>query len=225
MLNKKGAVPIKSGFTLIEILIAIFILGTVLTTVYAAYTGTFRIVKDTQYTDDIYSMARRAMKRMTVDLESVCSYRDSFKFATGEIEKEDFMELSFLSSAHLDFYDERSSGIASISYFIVEDSEKEGYVLKRKDELYRDKAEGAEEKISREGGYILCDRLQSLIYKFYDDGGEEYDSWDSESDLKTQNGKTPIVVSIQMNFTDPDDKDRPYRFMTKVFLPVQQGNK
>jgi prepilin-type N-terminal cleavage/methylation domain-containing protein len=89
MLNKKGSVPIKNGFTLVEILIAIFILTTVLTTIYAAYTGTFRIVKDTQYTDDIYSMARRAMKRMTVDLESVCSYRDSFKFATGEIEKED----------------------------------------------------------------------------------------------------------------------------------------
>jgi len=33
----------RNGFTLIEILIAIFILATVLTTVYAAYTGTFRI--------------------------------------------------------------------------------------------------------------------------------------------------------------------------------------
>jgi len=97
--------------------------------------------------------------------------------------------------------------------------------LKRNDELYRDKAEEAEEEESRAGGYILCEGLQSLTYTFYDNSGEEYDSWDSESDLKTQNGKAPTVVSIQMNFTNPDDKDRPYRFMTKVFLPVQQGNK
>jgi len=210
----------KNGFTLIEILIAIFILATVLTTVYAAYTGTFRIVKDTEYADDIYSMARTAMNRMAKDIESVCIYRSSFKFASGEIEKEDFMELSFLSSAHLNFYDERSSGIAAISYLVVEDDEKDGCVLKRKDELYRNKLENAEEEASRKGGYTLCDRLQSLTYKFYDRAGEEYDSWNSESDSKAQNGKAPAVVSIQMAFMNPDDKDRPYRFMTKVFLPV-----
>jgi len=214
-----------SGFTLIEILIAIFILGTVLTTVYAAYTGTFRVVKDTQYTDDIYSMARTAMNRMGVDLESACGYGSSFTFASTEIEKEDFMELSFLSSAHLDFDEEKSSGIAVINYLVLEDDEGGGSILKRNDELYRDKAEEAEEEESRAGGYILCEGLQSLIYTFYDNSGEEYDFWDSESDLKTQNGKAPTVVSIQMNFTNPDDKDRPYRFMTKVFLPVQQGNK
>jgi prepilin-type N-terminal cleavage/methylation domain-containing protein len=70
----------KNGFTLIEILIAILILGTVLTTVYAAYTGTLRIVKDTGYEDDIYSMARVTMKRITENLESICKYDGSFKF-------------------------------------------------------------------------------------------------------------------------------------------------
>ncbi|MBE9504992.1 MAG: prepilin-type N-terminal cleavage/methylation domain-containing protein [Proteobacteria bacterium] len=208
----------RNGFTLIEILIAIFILATVLTTVYAAYTGTFRIVKDTRRGDNIYSMARTAMNRMAKDMESVCGYRNSFKFASGK--NEDFMELSFLSSAHLNFDDERSSGIAVISYFVMEDDEKDGCILKRKDELYRGKAEEAKEEVSRDGGHILCEGLQSLIYKFYDDSGEEYDSWDSESDSKTQNDNVPSVVSIQMDFINPDDRDRPYRFMTKVFLPT-----
>ena len=36
----------NKGFTLIEILIAVLILGIVLTTVYASYTGTFRIVQE-----------------------------------------------------------------------------------------------------------------------------------------------------------------------------------
>ena len=208
----------KNGFTLIEILIAIFILTTVLTTVYAAYTGTFRLMKDTRRGDKIYSMARTAMNRMTKDIESVCSRKGSFRFASGEIEKEDFMELSFLSSAHLDFNDERSSGIAVISYFVVEDDEKDGYIMKRKDELYLDKIE--EEEVLRDGGYIVCEGLQSLTYKFYDTIGEEYDSWDSESDSKAQNDKLPSVVSIQMDFINPDDKGSPYRFMTKVFLPL-----
>jgi prepilin-type N-terminal cleavage/methylation domain-containing protein len=212
----------RNGFTLIEILIAIFILATVLTTVYAAYTGTFRIVKDTAYADDIYSMARGAMKRMTEDLESSCKHMDSFSFTSVKAETEmgEFTELSFLSFAHLDFDDEKTSGIAVINYFIVEDDEKESCVLKRRDELYMDKIEGAEEDASRKGGYALCNRLQSLAYKFYDSKGEEYDSWDSNSDLETQKDSAPSVVSIQMDFINPDDRDKPYRFMTKVFLPM-----
>ena len=210
----------KNGFTLIEILIAIFILATVLTTVYAAYTGTFRLMKDTRRGDNIYSMARTAMNRMAKDMGSVCSRKGSFRFVSGEIEKEDFMELSFLSSAHLNFYDEKSSGIAVISYFVVEDDEKESRTLKRKDELYRNKAEETEEDVSIEGGYILCEGLQSLTYKFYDNSGVEYDSWDSHSDLESQKDKAPAVVSIHLDFINPDDIDRPYRFMTKVFLPM-----
>ena len=211
----------RNGFTLIEIIIAIFILATVLTTVYAAYTGTFRIVKDTQYADDIYSMARTAMSRMTKDMESVYSSKGSFRFLSRKTETErgEFKELSFLSFAHIDFSDERISGAASISYFVEVDAEKDGCILKRKDELYMDKIEGAEED-SRKGGYALCNRLQSLAYKFYDSKGEEYDSWDSNSDLETQKDSAPSVVSIQMDFINPDDRDRPYRFMTKVFLPM-----
>ena len=210
----------RNGFTLIEILIAIFILATVLTTVYAAYTGTFSIVKDTAYADNIYSMARSAMKRMTEDLESFCRYRDSFSFTSVKAETEmgEFTELSFLSFAHLDFDDEKTSGIAVINYFVEVNEEKEVCILKRNDELYRNQLEDVEEEASRKRGYALCDRLQSMTYKFYDGTGEEYDSWNSESDLNAQNGKAPAVVSIQMDFINPDDRDKPYRFMTKVFL-------
>ena len=34
------------GFTLLELLIAIFILGIVLTTIYAAYSGTLTVIKE-----------------------------------------------------------------------------------------------------------------------------------------------------------------------------------
>lgn len=217
MLNKKGAGPIK-GFTLIEILIAIFILATVLTTVYAAYIGTFKLVKYTRSSDDIYSMARTAIDRMTEDMESVCKYGSSFEFVSGEIETGDFMELSFLSSSHLNFDDERSSGIAIINYSVVKGDAEDSHILKRRDELYR--GEATEEN---EGGYILCDRLQSLTYKFYDGSEVEYDSWNSKSDLKAQKDKLPAVVFIRMDFINPNNRDKPYIFMTKVFLPMAEN--
>ena len=202
MLNKKGAVPIN-GFTLIEILIAIFILATVLTTVYAAYTGTFKLVEETRSGDDIYSMARTAINRMTEDMESACGYKGSFKFVSGKVETGDLMELSFLSSSHLNFDDERSSGIAIINYSVVKDDEEDGYILKRRDELYH--GETTEEN---EEGYILCDGLQSLTYKFYDGSEVEYDSWNSKSDLKAQKDKIPAIVFIRMDFVNPNRRDK-----------------
>ena len=210
----------QNGFTLIEILIAILILGTVLTTIYAAYTGTLRIVKDTGYEDDIYSMARVTMKRMTEDLESICKYDGSLKFISEkrDINDKEFTEISFLSSAHLNFTDGNSSGLAFINYFVEENSEKDGYILIRKDVLH--KGEEEDEEIERSGGFILCDKLQSLSYTFFDGKGEEQETWDSDSEA--QKGKAPALISIHLEFTNPDDEENPYRFMTKVFLPVNK---
>jgi prepilin-type N-terminal cleavage/methylation domain-containing protein len=43
----------ESGFTLVEIMIAILILGLVLSTVYAAYSSTMRIVHDLEYQNNL----------------------------------------------------------------------------------------------------------------------------------------------------------------------------
>ncbi|MBW1614275.1 MAG: prepilin-type N-terminal cleavage/methylation domain-containing protein, partial [Deltaproteobacteria bacterium] len=51
-----------SGFTLAEILIAIFLFAVVLTTIYTSYTGTFRVVDETESQAEIYRMARIAME-------------------------------------------------------------------------------------------------------------------------------------------------------------------
>ncbi len=61
----------RKGFTLLEILIAMFIFGVVLTTIFTSYTGTFRIIDETESQTDIYAMARTVMIRMQEDLESV----------------------------------------------------------------------------------------------------------------------------------------------------------
>ena len=214
---KMTAVSKRNGFTLMEILIAIFILAIVLSTVYAAYTGTLRVVKETEYDDDIYSMARCAMKRMTEDIESVYRYKGVFNFTSErtEISGEDFMNLAFFSSAHLSFDDEDSSGIAAMNFYVKEDSGREGCVLMREDTLHKDD-EDKEAEIER--GFILCDRVQSLTYKFYDSEGEECDSWDSGSEA--QKDSAPSVVSIHLTFINPDDKENPCKFMTKVFLPM-----
>ena len=106
------------GFTLLEIMIAIFILGVVLTTIYAAYTGTLRVIKDIEDESLIYKMARTTLDRMTRDLTSLQRFDGKF-FLRSErkgIGVSEFGFLTFWSASHLVFErDEQSGAPASIS--------------------------------------------------------------------------------------------------------------
>ncbi|MDD5723214.1 MAG: prepilin-type N-terminal cleavage/methylation domain-containing protein [Syntrophales bacterium] len=211
----------KRGFTLVEILIAISILTIVMGTVYTAYIGTFEIIENTRSGNDVYRTTRSTMTRMITDLESVCRYGDSFRFISEEreIKGERFMNLSFFSSAHLDPDYGGATGIAMIGYYVVE-GENEGSVMMREDSLFKDSDVNEEELFSGEG-FILCERLHSLTYTFYDTKGEEYNSWNSE--LEPHKNRVPAIISIHLEFVDPDKIGNPYRFMTKVFLPMAEN--
>ncbi len=211
----------EKGFTLIEILLAIFILGIVMSTVYASYTGTFRIIHDTQEDAEIYGMARNALDRMARDLQSAAPWRGAFTFITkvDTLGGREFLRLTFRAAAHVAFSDrEVPGGISVIEYRVEEGTEKEGYVLVRSDNLYRDP--GKEEPLP--DGYLLSDRVESLTYRFYDEAGKEYENWDSGGQADTQRNKFPAGVLIGLSLVNAADKERPYRFMTRVRIPFNR---
>jgi prepilin-type N-terminal cleavage/methylation domain-containing protein len=210
------------GFTLMEILLAVFILGLVLSTVYASYTGTFRIIREIERDAEIYGMARNALDRMTRDLQSAALWRGAFTFITNSytLGDKEFVRLTFRSAAHVRFNErEVPDGITAIEYRIEEGTEREGYTLSRSDNLYRDP--GKEGPAS--GGYLLCDRIETLTYLFTDEAGEEYESWDSGGQIAAQRNKSPASVLIRLSLVNPDNKERPYLFMTRVRIPFNRS--
>ncbi|OHE16428.1 MAG: hypothetical protein A2X96_04130 [Syntrophobacterales bacterium GWC2_56_13] len=211
----------KGGFTLIEILIAIFILGIVLTTVYASYTGTFRIIRDTSYDAEIYGMARSTLDRMARDLQSATPYRGAFTFTAKpyNIGNREFMRLTFRSTAHVAFGEqELPAGIAVIEYSVDEGTEKEGYTLSRSDSLFRDPAK----EEAPAGGYLLCDQVENLTYLFYDETGKKHKTWDSGGNDGAQKMKAPAAVAMRLAFVNKADRERPHLFMTRVRLPFSR---
>ena len=220
----------RFGFTLMEILIAMFIFAIVLSTIYTSYTGTFRIVDETEYQADIYGMARITLERMYEDLESVYTvYPESsksdddsaqaFEFvgADKEIEGRSADSLHFISRAHLVFSgQEQASGTAEIGYYVGENNETEDLVLYRTDSpAFQEKPEEGT------GGLVLCDSLVSVNFTYYDDEGEEHDNWDSTSEEFKD--KIPRMVSIMLEFENSSDPEAPFKFLTKVAFPVGQG--
>ena len=206
------------GFTLIEILIAVFILGIVLSTVYASYTGTFRIIRATETDAELYGMARTVLGRMTRDLEAVAPWKGAFTFTARPywLGNREFTRLTFRSTAHIAFGEkEEAAGIAVIEYGVEEGTEKEGYALSRSDSLHRD----PEKEEAPTGGFLLCDRVETLTYRFFDSVGKEYETWNNGDD-EAQKKKAPAMVEIRLGLVNEKDREHPFPFMTRVRLTL-----
>lgn len=210
----------QRGFTLIEIMIAILILGLVLSTIYVAYNGAMRIVRDIEYENHLYKMARTAMDRMIKDLSSLQLASGAFDFRAGKIilSNREFYALSFWSAAHLAFGENESEGRpASISYHVEKDEGRDSFSLWRSD---LSGAKPSKEK-NISGGFVVCQNIESLKLRFYDSTGSELESWDSSSFSAAQQGRAPVALKIELALVNLNEKEKPYKFMTKVFLPVK----
>ncbi|HTZ40428.1 MAG TPA: prepilin-type N-terminal cleavage/methylation domain-containing protein [Syntrophales bacterium] len=205
----------KRGFTLVEILVAIAILAVVLSTIYASYISTMRVVKSLEYGDEVYSMARITLERMVMDLQSACKEKDAYEFVTlkDSTGRLPMKGVSFLSRAHVDFSGPGGTlAVAQIRYELEGDIDSGGFSIVRRDILRQGEgASGAE-------GFILCRRLQFVNLRFYDSTGREYSTWDSSGGTEAQRNKVPSAVLIELNFINPDDAATPYKFMTRLLL-------
>ena len=218
--------PIKknicvSGFTLVEIMIAILILGLVLSTVYVSYSYTMKIVHDLEYESQLYKTARTTMDRMIKDLSSLQLFSGSFYLrAEGKtLSNREFYSLSFWSASHLAFDENEGEGYpATISYYVQEDEGGDSFSLWRSD--IPGAKPSTEQNIS--GGFLVCQNVDSWSLRFYDPTGTELESWDTSLSSAEQKGKAPAAVKIELSLVNLNDKEKPYKFMTKVFLPVKK---
>ena len=220
--------PDSKGFTLLEILIAVFILAIVLSTIFTSYTGTFRIIDETESQADTYGMARIALGRVLEDLESIYFSKTSetlesegatiqptrFVGEDKEIKERSSDSLRFLSRAHIVFDEEGEDfEVAEIIYYVKKNEDGDSLVLYRSDTL-----EFEETLTEDKSGLVLCDGLFSVNFAYYDMNGEVYDSWDStEVDFID---RLPAMVSIELTFANRSNPEAPIKFMTGVTLPM-----
>ncbi|WP_207680262.1 PulJ/GspJ family protein [Desulfonema magnum] len=206
----------SSGFTLIEILIAIFIFSIIVTTIFGSFTSVFSSAKMIDEDIDAYEMAKNCFDRMILDLRSV---RISSEFnyirpgigtdnppdpyrIVGDIsyaETGSFSRIRFTSQTHLPLEKSTQDGIAEIVYY-VQSTDDDSYVLRRADSLYPYKRFEGKVFEEKKTDPVLCENIKSLEIKYYDDEETEHDHWDSES--QEFKYATPRAVRIKLEFGD-----------------------
>jgi general secretion pathway protein J len=208
------------GFTLLELILAISIFAIVVSMVYGAYNLTFKVIDNSQTHARYGSRARVTLERFTEDLESFHMGSNGFlNGESGTVGEFRADSLSFTSTSHLVFdKNELPVGYATISYSVEEHEETGLLSLYRADVGFRPGVEAGEEK-----GFLLCDGLREVSLTYFDEKGDEVESW--ESDQRKTSGNTPIPVMVQLRIgfagdeAEDEVEDDTIFFSTGIAIP------
>ncbi len=215
----------NKGFTLFEVMLAFFIFSILFITIYASYSGSFKTISITESRMELYRKAATALERISEDLQgSYISVLPAKSFG--------------LSAAYTRFLGEETAvngqDAHSLSFysripplFSVEDAPVTGQLIaysvtgsSQTDELLLLRSESAEfiEEFEDRGGLVLADGLQSITFAYMDNGGELYENWDSDAD--EFKGVLPRMVTVTLQFINPENPEAPLTFVTSVAIPA-----
>ncbi len=212
-----------SGFTLLEIMLSILILGMVVSMVSLSLSGSINVMDATMEQGDLYYRAQMTMERLSEDLTSAL-LTENTEFIGGQDDTGDQANLlSFASMAHIVFDSENGqNGVGIIHYAVQPDKENDQHLLLlRSDDLYRPQ-EDKGGKTEETEAFLLCDHLRSVTFSFVDYNGEERESWNTtlkEGDEETER-RLPVAVSCRLEFWLDVEEERTVIFQTTVILPV-----
>lgn len=217
----------SSGFTLLEVLVAMAIFGLVMALIFGTFEGVFSNADHLNAASDIYEMADSCLKRISSDLSAIYVLQvprykrpemgddpDLYQIK-GENESmggSTFAKLRFTSLAHLPIGGDNRDGIAEIVYYI-EEIENNQYIIRRKDTLYP----YPENFEASPKDPVLCEQVREFKLIFYDKEGDEQEDWDSDED--DYEYCTPKAIGIILKL---GDEESPYEFQTTVTLPMQR---
>jgi len=211
------------GFTLLEILVAIFIFAIIATTIFGSYNSVFSNAAEIKTRMMASEMAKSCLNRMTLDFQSMyLSLPPAYAPPQGDQDPDPyrmvgevtasggtpFARLRFASLAHLPLGATRQAGIAEIIYY-VRPTRDGKYTLRRSDKLI---LYGPAEE--NETDPILCENLKALTFRYYGSDGEENDTWDSESEELDY--ATPRAIGIKLTI---GNNEKTQVFETLVKLP------
>lgn len=188
--------PQSSGFTLLEVLLALTILAVIATTIYGSFSTTGRNVERAEEVRDGTDMARTLVARLTNDIANACiigGMSETFfygrKFETEE-KKQRFDSIHLTTLTNWRRPDSKEMELWEVGYFFKERPDGTGRVLMRKE-----KRELSKDPPPREGGvdYELTDAVQALRLRYYN-GAKWTDEW-------TQGGQ-PKAVDIVLTLAD-----------------------
>jgi general secretion pathway protein J len=127
----------SKGFTLIEVLLAITILGIIMATVLGIFTGIISSSRTAEKRAELYQTGRAVMDLLATDIRGIYaqSFGEGGVFFIGKkdrVEGDDLPRLAFLTTNTLSIGTKRAPFLSEVDYFLEENPDRRGYSLWRR---------------------------------------------------------------------------------------------
>jgi general secretion pathway protein J len=220
----------KSGFTLIELMIALTFLAIITTVIYGSFARSFETREFVMQAQERYHTARVAMDRMAREISMAFIYDcRELDTPTGEqrhrtifkVEAEGKQDrLVFTSFSHLRlFKDVHESDQNVLSYYgesDPEDSSKTNLMRREKIRIDGEPDEGGKAQ-------VLCRDIETLRFELWDADKEEWrDEWDC-SQIERLN-QLPRLVRISLTVMDEYDEELILVTTSRIFTNKPLAN-
>lgn len=215
----------NTGFTLLEVLLAMTVLGVVVAMLSLSLSASLRVVEATEREEAIYFLAQTALRRIADDLSGALLIKGAFFVGEHkEINGQRADTLTFFSQAHLVLNQEKQTpGAAIISYRLQpEEADMRNLRLLRSDIPVLPGLEVNEEETAA-SAFLLADSLRSIQFTYFDHQGQEVDGWQQEATAEEQEGGAalPAAVHCILEFWIDPDRQLSQTFSTRVLIPVE----
>ena len=209
----------NDGFTLIEVLLAVFIASIVMAVLYASF---FQIIKAKEKVEEeleLYHEARVIFSKITRDLvtafprsnlNSVSSNSAGDYFIAGQ--ENNFSYLVFTSLSRTPAPDSKESDQTEISYFVIQnEDDPELFVLMRRD----NPAIGMDERGTE---YPISERIVGFTLSFLDENALNSETPDLAFEWNSNELSLPKVVNVNIILRSPRGED--IEFNMPILIPV-----
>lgn len=215
----------RSGFTLIEVMVAVSILAVVCALVWGSFHETFQAKAVIESNAVRYHSVRLALERMSRDVSMAylsqnedTSQPERRTFFIGK-RKGDIDELRFSYFGHQRLYaNSNEADTAQVAYYGAhdkEDSRKLNLIRRETRRLGNIKMESAAGESD-----ILCDNVVSLKLSYWDSRDKVWREEWATSSADGQPDRLPSKVKIVLTVADERDVEVP--FSTEVRLPMNE---
>lgn len=217
------------GFTLLEVLLATTVLGVVMAMLTLSLSATFRTVETTEEQEAIFSQAQAALRLISEDLTAAVVVQDlPFTGGSSADHTQSGIQVTFPSQSHLVLNPKKQRpALAVIRYQAVEeDEDKRRLKLLRSDTpvlpgiSWQEGMDSAEDPGS---AFLVVEGLRAVEWKYFDQQGQEFDSWQQDRDIGATDNETTLPAAVQctLEFWVDADKELSQPFTTRVLIPTE----
>lgn len=214
----------ERGFTLLEIMLAVTMLGVVMAMLSLSLSGAARVIDATGQQEAVYHQAQIAMRRITEDLAAALQQSDvAFTGIKVDTKSQRADTLVFASQARLVFNNEQQKpGLAKVRYRVDPDEDDARRLkLLRSDTLILPGIDYTKDE-HEDRAFLLAENIREVRFRYLDHQGQEFDSWAEEQDSEGQNEARPLPAGVvcTLEFWLDPDKETSLTFSTGVLIPA-----